>query len=225
MLEGGKVEIAALAKPPFAWLDTATTDLHLRLRTGDMITDRGKLRDVDLDVGIEQGRLTIRACKFVTADGLRLEIEGDVADATKSPRGALQWVFSAPSKEAYAHPRAALRSVRREPRSRPTASRRLAPMRVAGTVRLGERQPGAADIAADGSVQGSGRLVLTALLDGGLGNWRNAPADITATIDSPDVTPVVNGLGARARSHRAPAATRRRRARSFSRPSARRRRA
>ena len=57
-------------------------------------------------------------------------------------------------------------------------------MRIAGTVRLGERQPGAADLAADGSVQTNGRLVVSALLDGGLGNWHNAPADITATIDT-----------------------------------------
>ena len=59
-------EAAAAEKPSqFAWLDTATTDLHLRLRTGELITDRGKLRDVDLDVGVEQGRLMMRACKFV----------------------------------------------------------------------------------------------------------------------------------------------------------------
>ncbi len=196
VLEGGKAEVAALSKPPFAWLDTATTDLHLRLRTGDMITGRGKLRDVDLDVGIEQGRLAIRACKFVTADGLRLEIEGDVADATKAPRGALQWVFSAPSKEAYGT-LVQLFDLSEASRQQADSFATLAPMRLAGTVRLGERQPGAADVATDGSVQSTGRLVLSALLDGGLGNWRNAPADITATIDSPDVTPVVNGLGAR----------------------------
>ena len=196
VLEGGKVEVAALAKPPFAWLDTATTDLHLRLRAGDMITDRGKLRDVNLDVGIEQGRLAIRACKFVTADGLRLEIEGDVAAATKAPRGALQWVFSTPSKEAYGT-LVQLFDLSEASRQQADSFATLAPMRLAGTVRLGERQPGAADVAADGSVQSTGRLVLTALLDGGLGNWRNAPADITATIDSPDVSSVVNGLGAR----------------------------
>ncbi|MBC7830931.1 MAG: AsmA family protein, partial [Hyphomicrobium sp.] len=196
VLEGGKVQAVALAKPPFAWLDTATTDLHLRLRTGDMITDRGKLRDVDLDVGIEQGRLAIRACKFVTADGLRFEIEGDVADATKAPRGALQWVFSTPSKEAYGT-LVQLFDLSEASRQQADSFATLAPMRLAGTVRLGARQPGAADVAADGSVQSTGRLVLTALLDGGLGNWRNAPADITATIDSPDVSSVVNGLGAR----------------------------
>ncbi len=59
---------AAAAPPPereFAWLDAATTDLHLRLRTGELITERGKLRDVDMDIGVEQGRLAMRACKFV----------------------------------------------------------------------------------------------------------------------------------------------------------------
>jgi uncharacterized protein involved in outer membrane biogenesis len=180
----------------FAWLDTATTDLHLRLRTGELITDRGKLRDVDLDVGVEQGRLMMRACKFVAADGLKLEIEGNVAEAAKTPRGSLQWVFGAPSKEAYAT-LVQMFDLPEAVRAQADAFAALAPMRIAGTIRLGERQTGAADIAADGSVQTTGRLVASALLDGGLGNWRSAPADITATIDSPDVSPVVIGLGSR----------------------------
>jgi uncharacterized protein involved in outer membrane biogenesis len=200
VLAGTNPEAAAAEKPSqFAWLDTTTTDLHLRLRTGELITDRGKLRDVDLDVGVEQGRLMMRTCKFVTADGLQLEIEGNVADATKSPRGSLQWVFAAPSKEAYAT-LVQMFDLPDAVRAQADAFAALAPMRIAGTVRLGERQAGAADIAADGSVQSNGRLVATALLDGGLGNWRRAAADITATIDSPDVSPVVIGLGSRSGS-------------------------
>ncbi len=200
VLAGTNPEAAAAEKPSqFAWLDTTTTDLHLRLRTGELITDRGKLRDVDLDVGVEQGRLMMRACKFVAADGLQLEIEGNVADATKSPRGSLQWVFGAPSKEAYAT-LVQMFDLPDAVRAQADAFAALAPMRIAGTVRLGERQAGAADIAADGSVQSNGRLVASALLDGGLGNWRRAAADITATIDSPDVSPVVIGLGSRSGS-------------------------
>ncbi len=191
---------AAAAPPPereFAWLDAATTDLHLRLRTGELITERGKLRDVDMDIGVEQGRLAMRACKFSTTDGLQVEIEGNVADVTKSPRGSLQWVFGAPTKDAYAT-LVQLFDLPEETRQRVGVYATLAPMRIAGTVRLGERQPGAADLAADGSVQTNGRLVVSALLDGGLGNWHNAPADITATIDTPDVAPIVAGLGSRA---------------------------
>ncbi len=201
MLAGAGSEAAPPAKPQLAWLDAATSDLHLRLRAGELITERGKLRDVDMDIGVEQGRLAMRACKFVTADGLQLEIEGNVADVTKSPRGSLQWIFGAPTKDAYAT-LVQLFDLPEETRHQVDAFATLAPMRIAGTVRLGERQPGSADLAADGSVQTGGRLIVTALLDGGLGNWRNAPADITATIDSPDVAPIVIGLGSRASAAR-----------------------
>jgi hypothetical protein len=197
LLASGGTEATSPAKPQLAWLDAATTDLHLRLRAGELITERGKLRDVDMDIGVEQGRLAIRACKFVTADGLQLEIEGNVADVTKSPRGSLQWIFGAPTKDAYAT-LVQLFDLPEETRQQADGFATLAPMRIAGTVRLGERQPGSADLAADGSVQTGGRLIATALLDGGLGNWRNAPADITATIDTPDVAPIVAGLGSRA---------------------------
>ena len=120
---------------------------------------------------------------------------------TKSPRGSLQWVFGAPTKDAYAT-LVQLFDLPEETRHQVDAFATLAPMRIAGTVRLGERQPGSADLAADGSVQTGGRLIVTALLDGGLGNWRNAPADITVTIDSPDVAPIVIGLGSRASAAR-----------------------
>ncbi len=197
MLASDGSETASPAKPQFAWLDTSTTDLHLRLRAGELITERGKLRDVNMDIGVEQGRLAMRACKFVTADGLQLEIEGNVADVTKRPRGSLQWIFSAPTKDAYAT-LVQLFDMPEKTRQQADAFATLAPMRIAGTVRLGERQPGSADLAADGRVQAGGRLIATALLDGGLGNWRNAPADITATIDTPDVAAFVVGLGSRA---------------------------
>jgi uncharacterized protein involved in outer membrane biogenesis len=186
----------APAKPRFAWLDPTTTDLHLRLRAGELITERGRLRDVDMDMGIEQGRLALRACKFVTADGLQLEIEGNVADTTTRPRGALQWIFGAPTKEAYATLMQLL-DLPEGARQQAGAFAALVPMRLAGTVQLGDRQPGAADISADGSAQGSGRLVATANLDGGLANWRNGSADITATIDSTNVASIVASLGLR----------------------------
>ena len=204
LLANGGSETSTPEKPKFAWLDPATTDLHLRLRTGELITDNGKLRDVDLDAGVEQGRLTIRSCKFAGDDGLAFELEGNVAEVTKSARGALQWTFGAPNKDAYAK-LVQLFDLPADLRQQTQSFAALTPMRVAGTLRLGERQAAAVDIAADGSVQATGRLVVSALLDGGLSNWRAAPADITATIDSPDVAALVESLGARSERVRDPA--------------------
>lgn len=195
LLAGGAADDASSAPAKFPWLDPATTDQHLRLRAGEVIAEHGRLRDVDMDIGIEQGRLAIRALKFTTADGLQMELEGNVADATKAPRGAVQWIVAAPTQGTYAT-LVELFDLSDDLRRQADALAALAPMRIAGTVQLGIRQPGAADIAVDGSVQGSGRLVASALLDGGLGNWRGAPADLTVTVDSANVVPIVASLGA-----------------------------
>jgi uncharacterized protein involved in outer membrane biogenesis len=196
VLAGGKADGAADAKPAFAWLDPATMDLHMHLRAGVLLTERGRLRDVDIDVGLEEGRLGMRAVKFATADGLQLELEGNIAEAMQAPRGALQGIVAAPSRDAYAgllH----LLGLPDDLRQRADALAALVPMRVAGTVELGQRT-GGVTLAADGSVQGSGRLTATARLDGGFANWRAAPADFALTIDSADVASVVAGLGGRA---------------------------
>ena len=44
----------------------------------------------------------MRAGKFATEDGLSVELQGDVADALKSPRGAVQWVVAAPTRQTFA---------------------------------------------------------------------------------------------------------------------------
>lgn len=194
LLAGGATDDTSSAPSKFPWLDAATTDQHLRLRAGEVIAEHGRLRDVEMDIGIEQGRLAIRALKFATADGLQMELEGNVADATKAPRGAVQWIVAAPTQGTYAT-LVELFDLSDDLRRQADALAALAPMRIAGTVQLGIRQPGAADIAIDGGVQGSGRLVASALLDGGLGNWRAAPADITVTVDSANLVPIVASLG------------------------------
>jgi hypothetical protein len=184
------------AKPKFAWLDPAATDLHLRLRAGELLTDHGSLRDVGMDIGIEGGSLAVRSCSFESADKLRVDIEGSVADTMKSPRGSLHWIVAAPNKDAFAS-LVQLFDLADESRRQAETLAAFAPLRLAGTVQLGQRQPQSADVSIDGSVQDGGRIVLTALLDGGLDNWRAAPADITATINSSDVAAVWRGMSAR----------------------------
>ncbi len=203
VLAQGTDEGATASK--FAWFDSATMDLHLQLRAGEVLAEGARLRDVNLDVGMEQGRLAIRACKFVTADGLQVGLEGDVAAATSDPRGALQWSLVAPTRDAYATLMEAL-NVPEDVRSQTDKLAALAPAQLAGSVQLGTRKPGAADISADGQVQDGGRLTASALLDGGLGKWRASPADVTLTIEGADVGRIVSALGTRSRPTASPAA-------------------
>lgn len=201
VLAGGDDAEAATEKSKFAWLDPATTDLQLRLRTASLITSHGNLSDVDMDVAMDQGRFAARACKFSTADGLKLEFEGNIADTLKNPRGSLQWIIAAPNTDAYAT-LVQLFDLTDDARRQIDSFSPLAPMRLAGTVQLGMRQSQSADVSIDGNVQNGGRFVMTALLDGGLDHWRAAPADISATINGSDIAGILAGLGARAGSVR-----------------------
>lgn len=194
VLSGG--EGAAGAKSKLDWVDPASMDLQLRVRTGSLVTEHGNLRDVDMDVGMEQGRFAVRACKFAAADGLKVELEGNLADTLNAPKGALQWIVSAPSKEAYST-LVQLFDLPDAARQQIDALSTLAPMRLAGAVQLGRRQSQSADVSIDGKVQDGGRFVLNALLDGGLDNWRAAPADITANISAFDVASVLSALSGR----------------------------
>ncbi len=196
ILGGGAPAGANAPAPPEPayprWLNAATSDLSLRLRAGQLMTGRQPLRDVDMDIAVEQGRLAVRTCKFVTDDGLAVELEGTVADVGGDPHGALRWVFAAPDKNAFTS-FVRLWDLPADLSKQAMPYVALAPMRLAGAIRLGERGKTSSDIHADGSIEG-GRLVATARLDGGLGNWREANADLALTLDSSDVVQAFDNL-------------------------------
>lgn len=190
----GEETQAAAAAVRSRWFDPATSDLMLHLRAGRLVTGNAPLRDVDMDVAIETGRLSLRALKFVADDGLAFELEGDIGDVKGRPRGALRWVFAAPSRDAFST-FVKLLSLPDAAADQAMGYVGLAPMRVAGTIRLGARNATAADIDADGSIRG-GRVVATARLDNGLGDWRTAGADLALAVESRDVVQAFNTLTA-----------------------------
>jgi uncharacterized protein involved in outer membrane biogenesis len=199
LLAGKEPEAAkseAEASPRRRWIDTATTDLTLRLRAAELRTGVERLRDVDMDIAIEAGRMSMRAFKFVTSDGLRFELDGDIADMAGEPRGDLRFVLGAPAKDAFSA-FVRLWGLSEDDGREALRYAELAPMRLAGTVRLGQRAKGTADIFADGTIEG-GRMVATARLDGGFDKWRSANADLALTIEASDVVETFDRLAARA---------------------------
>ena len=191
--DAAKKDDAAAAQP--RWLDVAKSDFSLRLRAAELKTQRQPVRNVDLDLGVEKGRLSMRSCKFSTDDGLEVELEGDVADVTAQPRGKLRWTLAAPSKDAFAS-LVRLAELPDDVSAKAMGYAAFAPARLAGAIDLGVRAPAAADIRADGQTDG-GRVVATVRLDGGLANWRNAGADIDLTMRAADVVQALDSLGAR----------------------------
>jgi uncharacterized protein involved in outer membrane biogenesis len=196
LLAGPAAENGKDAPKPRRWFDTANSDLTLRLRAAELRTGTEPLRDVDLDVAINGGRMALRSCKFAASDGLAFELEGDIADTAGKPHGDLSFVLAAPREDAFSS-FVKLWDLSEDEARQTMRYAALAPMRLAGSIRLGKRAKGAADISADGSIEG-GRVVAAARLDGGFGNWRNAAADLGMTIESPDVVQAFDKLSARA---------------------------
>jgi hypothetical protein len=165
------------------------------LKAGKLLTGGQPLRDVGMNATIDQGRLAIPALKFVTDDGLAFELEGNIANISGKPHGVLKWVLGAPAPSAAA---AFIRLLGLPEDEKDVAMRLadLAPLHLAGTINLGQRNDGTADIVLDGTVQG-GRVVATALFDGGLRGWSQQGADFTASIESRHVARLLTSLSGR----------------------------
>lgn len=191
---GAKGETEQVTNGP-RWLSNSTIDMTLNLKAGKLLTGSQPLRDVDMDVTIDQGRLLIPAMKFVTDDGLAFELEGDVADVSGKPHGVMRWVIAAPAPSA-ASAFVRLLELPEEQKNKAMRLADLAPLRIAGTISLGDRNDGTADIFLDGTAQ-DGHVVATAHLDGGLRGWHKQNVDVSGSIDSPHVARLLAGLSGR----------------------------
>jgi hypothetical protein len=194
-----RAERASEAAGKGGWFDPAGVDMRLRVRADEFIARGHTLRNVDADLTLERGRLAVPALKFATADGLALDVEGEFTNLGAEPVGRLKGDLEA--AQAGALPALAA-LVGLEPGA--DAARRLgdlAPLRVAGTLSLGERAPAAADLSVDGTVHG-GRVSTSARFDRGPEGWLRAPADVTLTAESPDVERLLGMLLPAARAPR-----------------------
>ena len=167
------------------WLaDLGETDLWLRVRAGEVTDGRRVLRDVDADASLVAGKLTLAALALTTPEGLRVELEGELAGLDDAPHGMLRGVIGATSTTALGSLLDAL-GVRDDQRAaRASAERGLAglvPLRLAGSLKLGKRGD-AAELTLDGAVRG-GRTRASIQLDGGLDGWRAAPLDLSLRLD------------------------------------------
>ncbi len=165
--------------------DPKGTDLVLSLKAGELVDGDRSLRDVEADVTLDGGRLTMPVLKFSTPEGLSLEMEGTATGVPDRGVGTLRGVVSAPNPEA-AEDFARLFDLSKNERDVIERVKRVAPLRLATVVSFGERTDAAIDVSVDGVVQG-GRIVASARLDSARSNWRDALADLTASFDSPDV--------------------------------------
>lgn len=173
--------------------DPAAGDLRLDLKVAELVDGERLLKDVDADIRLEQGRLSIPRLKFATPEGLYVEAEGEATDVPAHPKGSVRGLVSAPSTAAA---RAFLTLLSSEEDLSAGDLDRfagLAPFRLAGTLNLSGGATNASTLSVDGTL-GGGKLSAALRLDGGSANWRTSPMDLTATIDSPDATKLVATL-------------------------------
>ena len=182
LLGAGAPDTAVAATDTF---DPAGGDLALDLKVAELIDGNRQLKDVDADIRLERGRLSIPRLRFATPEGLYVEADGAADNVPAHPKGALRGLVSAPTAEAA---RALLSLIEPDEASRGSLDRLagLVPFRLAGSLSLKGDPSDASDLSVDGTVAG-GRMVATLRLSGGRAKWLTSPLDVHATIDTPDV--------------------------------------
>lgn len=180
-----KSVIPGFASTATSWFDPADTDLKAHLRIGELVAGDRILRDVDADIGVENGMLSLPALKFMTPDGLQVSVEGNVKDLAETPKGELRWVVGAPGAAAV-NDIASMPVFTARQQDVLKALAPLAPMQLAGSIGFGRQAAASTDVRIDGDIDG-GRVVATLKLDRKWQEWRHAETDISATIESRDV--------------------------------------
>lgn len=186
--ESARAKAAGAAQP----FDPAGGDLTLDLKVAELVDGSRRLKDVDADIRLERGRLSIPRLKFATPEGLAVEAEADAADVPAQPKGTVRGLISAPTRQAAE----ALLSLLDAEGERPADLGRLAalaPFRLAGTLTLAGGPANASTLAIDGTIDG-GRLSASLRLEGGRSKWRTSPLDVQATIDTPNMARMVATL-------------------------------
>jgi uncharacterized protein involved in outer membrane biogenesis len=165
--------------------DPASADLALKLRAAELVDGVRVLRDVELEMGIDRGVLSLPVLKFATPEGLVIEATGHAADIPSRARGAMRGLIEAPTAEATLA-FLDLLDLEKDQRAGVERIAKLAPLRLAGSLDFTGEAEGAADLSLDGTVEG-GRMTALVRLAGGQGSWRSEPIDISATLDAPGV--------------------------------------
>ncbi len=164
-------------------------EIKLVLKAGRLTDGINTLHDVDAKALVKGRKIDIDRMKLTTTEGLQFETSGTIDGLGSAPVGQLSYLVSANDKSA-AGKLADLWSGD-EPdvllRDRFGA---VAPVRLAGDIKLGKRLGGASDFTFDGTAAG-GHIAGHLRLDGGVGNWSGAPVDLVVRSNVADMAGVI----------------------------------
>ncbi len=160
---------------------STTMDAVLRLRAGQLLVPGASYQDAAADIELKDGRVRVRQLRLVAANGVTLDVEGDVPTLAAQPRGTLRGVVSATDVTGLAV-LADLVAVPANLLPEPNRRSSLVPLRMAGVVTFGLGPKAPFDVTADGDVADT-RVRIKAHLNQGIEGWLTAPLDVTARLD------------------------------------------
>src|SRR5262249_41998856 len=124
-------------------------DVFMRLNAGQLITAARSYRDVAIELELNGGRLRLPLLPIAGDAGFAVELEGEVDDALTHPKGALRGLFTVDTPQALG-PAIELFGATDVIPSNLRRGQGLTPLRLAGSMTLGRRTPGSADLALEG---------------------------------------------------------------------------
>ena len=173
------------------WATSIADEIRVDISAGRLVNGELTLKDVDARLNVKNDAMLIPKMRFVTEEGLELELDGGLNQLDKQAKGEIHWVASAATSSALA-PLAELFHDGSGGDQNGKWLADMAPFRLAGSLDVGgdAAHPSRARFNADGLVRGA-RTVVRAELEGGLASWRSSLATVTIDIDSPDDNQVI----------------------------------
>ncbi|CAN0024445.1 unnamed protein product, partial [Phaeothamnion confervicola] len=176
-------------------VNRAVGDMKLQLRTGELTDGATTLRDVEADVTVGAGRLTIATLRVGSPANGHIELQGEIksldSKLASKPQASLRGWLSADNAAAVADLAGLL------PSSGRSASRNWLQnanhLDTSFTLELGARPDDRLTLAAVGAIDGIEHDV-ELKLDGGLTGWRQAPITLRMTLDGPASSSTIRGM-------------------------------
>ena len=180
-------------------IGAAVGDLRVRVRANEVVDGSQRLRNVDADLGFEGGGLSIQSLRFVTPQGVEVDVQGEIKGLEATPNGMLRGWLQAGGAGAVKSLVAALPAG--ESLLSGDAMARVGRADLGFSIAIGGRRPERIQLRTNGTLDES-RVSLAMTLDGGISGWRNAPIDLAVHVESADLPQLVR----RAAGWREPAA-------------------
>lgn len=156
-----------------SWPGLGDFDARVRVRA-DVLSDGSQvLNDVDTEILIQDGALSIPRLRAATPAGFKIDLSGDVKDLASEPRGSLRGVVAAATEPAMREIITLAAIDAESGLSRGLA--RMAPMRLAFVAGFGSGADQSL-LSLDGMALGK-PIVANVTMKGGWSGWRSAPID------------------------------------------------